>query len=451
MLLIASLFLIIGCKKDFLSKKPASNITVPVTLNDLQMLLDNTDDLDKSPSLGELSSDDYYMTSSVWNNLAFPYYANCYIWAKDIFAGIGKNNDWNLPYSQVLCANIAIQQLNQIERTPENAALYDSVKGNAYFKRAWAFFDLTNVFTMPYDSKTAATDLGIPIRTTADVNVRSDRSTVQATFDQILSDVSEANGLIKNGTSQIYQNRVSKASIYGMLSRVYLTLRNYEKAGLYADSALNLQNKLIDYNTVDSTARTPFSLSNDEIIYQNVIVQAGPLSATINTQGYSIDTTLYKMYEKNDLRRTVYFQKSGVYILKRRGYSGQTLLSNGIATDELILTRAECYARSSKDEKAVEDLNTLLAKRWVKGTFVYLKNLHGSELLNTILKERRKELVFRTLRWLDLRRLNKEGYNITLTRNINSNTYILPPNDQKYALPIPPDVITFSSIQQNNR
>lgn len=448
---MASLLLMISCKKDFLDTKPVSNISVPVTLNDLQMLLDNTDDLDKSPSLGELSSDDYYMISPVWNNQVLPYYANCYIWVKDIFAGNGKINDWNLPYSQVLCANIALQQLNIIKRTPENAELYDSIKGNAYFKRAWAFFDLTNVFTLPYDSKTASTDLGIPLRLTADVSAGTERSTVKGAFEQILSDLVAARALVKNETSLINQNRVSKASIYGLLSRVHLTLRNYPLAGLYADSTLKLHSKLIDYNTVDSTARAPFSISHDEMVYQSIIVPAAPLSFIINTQGYSIDTTLYNMYEKNDLRKTVYFQKSGIYIFKRRGYSGQTSLTNGIATDELLLTRAECYARTSNDNKAIDDLNNLLSKRWIKGTFVPFQNLNGAELLNTILRERRKELVFRTLRWLDLRRLNKEGYNITLTRNVNGNVYMLPPNDLRYALPIPPDVITLSGIQQNNR
>lgn len=450
-LLLACLFLICSCKKDFLEKKPATNLNVPTTLSDLQLLLDNTDDLDKSPSLGELSSDDYYMTTSIWNNQVLPYYANCYIWAKDVFAGNGNINDWNLPYTQVLYANIVLQQLNQIKRSVDNAAIYDDVKGNAFFKRAWAFFDLTQVFTMPYDNNTANSDPGISLRLTADVNASTTRGTVKSSYEQILADIAQAKTLVTNETSNVNQNRVSKASIYGLLSRVYLTMRNYPKAGSYADSALKFHSKLIDYNHVDSTLRTPFNLANDEMIYQNILVPAAPLSFIINTQGYSIDTLLYRFYDKNDLRKTVYFQKNGIYINKRRGYSGQTSLSNGLATDELYLTRAECFARSSNDDKAMDDLNTLLSKRWITGTYPPISNLHGSELLNTILKERRKELVFRGLRWIDIRRLNKEGFNIVLTRNVNGKIYTLPPNDQRYALPIPPDVITRSGIQQNNR
>lgn len=450
-LLLACLFLICSCKKDFLEKKPATNLNVPTTLNDLQLLLDNTDDLDKSPSLGELSSDDYYMTTSIWNNQALPYFANSYVWAKDIFVGNGNIKDWNLPYTQVLYANIVLQQLNLIERNKNNADIYDNIKGNALFKRTWAFFHLTQVFTMPYDSNTANSDPGISLRLTADINAATTRGTVKSTYEQILKDIEQARTLVANETSILNQNRASKASIYGLLSRIFLTMRNYPKAGLYADSALKLHSKLIDYNRVDSTIRTPFSLANDEMIYQNILVPADPLSYIINSKGYSIDTLLYSFYDKNDLRKTVYFQKNGIYINKRRGYSGQTSLSNGLATDELYLTRAECFARSSKDDKAMDDLNTLLSKRWIAGTYSPISNLHGSELLNTILKERRKELVFRGLRWIDIRRLNKEGFNIVLTRNVNGKIYTLPPNDQRYALPIPPDVITRSGIHQNNR
>lgn len=63
--------------------------------------------------------------------------------------------------------------------------------------------------------------------------------------------------------------------------------------------------------------------------------------------------------------------------------------------------------------------------------------------LELILNERRKELPFRGLRWSDLRRLNKEGYNITLQRKLDKN-YILPPNDRRYVLPIPHTVLNLN-------
>jgi hypothetical protein len=228
-------------------------------------------------------------------------------------------------------------------------------------------------------------------------------------------------------------------------------MRNYPQAGLYADSALTLQHKLINYNLVDTTTTVPFATTNDEIIYANFLVNSDPLIYLVFSEEYSIDTLLYQSYESNDLRKIIYFVKNGIYINRQRGYSGGSAVSNGITSGELLLTRAECFARTNNADKALDDLNTLLFNRWRAGTYVPLANLQGVDLLNLVLKERRKELVMRGLRWNDIRRLNKEGYNIIPTRNLNGKIYTLPPNDPRYALPIPPDVISHSSIQQNDR
>ncbi|HEY0177744.1 MAG TPA: RagB/SusD family nutrient uptake outer membrane protein, partial [Pedobacter sp.] len=71
--------------------------------------------------------------------------------------------------------------------------------------------------------------------------------------------------------------------------------------------------------------------------------------------------------------------------------------------------------------------------------------------LRIVLQERRKELIMRGIRWMDIKRLNKEGANITLTRKLNGNVYTLPANDLRFALPIPDDVIAFSGMKQNLR
>jgi hypothetical protein len=449
LLIYISIF-ISSCKKAFLDKKPATNLNVPSTLSDLQLFLDNRD-IYRSPALGEDCSDDYYMTYDQWTTQFFPYTANAYVWAKDIFAGQGNIADWNTPYTKVLYANIALEQLNNIKRNATNGSNYDNIKGAALLMRAWAFFDLSQVFSLPYDNNTASSDLGIPLRLTADINAPSTRATVKATYEQIFSDVNQARSLLTNPTSLINQNRPSRAAVYGFLSRIYLTMRNYPQAGLYADSALQLQHKLINYNLVDSTTSVPFGLTNDETIYQNFIVDSAPLIYIEFSEEYSIDTLLYQSYEKNDLRKVIYFEKNGIYINKKDGYSGGSVFSNGITSDELYLTRAECFARANNSNKALDDLNALLVNRWKTGTYVPVTNLQGTNLLNMILMERRKELVMRALRWNDIRRLNKEGYNIVLTRSLNDKTYILPPNDPRYALPIPPDVISHSSIPQNNR
>jgi len=119
----------------------------------------------------------------------------------------------------------------------------------------------------------------------------------------------------------------------------------------------------------------------------------------------------------------------------------------------MYLTRAECYARGGDATDAMNDLNTLMAKRWNNTVpFPTYTATSATDALNQILTERRKELCFRGLRWADLRRLNQDpAYAITLQRLLNGTTYSLPPNDLRYTLLIPLDEIQLSGIQQNSR
>jgi hypothetical protein len=53
------------------------------------------------------------------------------------------------------------------------------------------------------------------------------------------------------------------------------------------------------------------------------------------------------------------------------------------------------------------------------------------------------------LRWMDLKRLNKIGANITITRTLNGKTYTLVPNSPRYAIELPPVVIGLTGMPQN--
>jgi hypothetical protein len=90
-----------------------------------------------------------------------------------------------------------------------------------------------------------------------------------------------------------------------------------------------------------------------------------------------------------------------------------------------------------------------MVKRWESGTFVPFTASAPAEALNIILTERRKELIDRGLRWIDLKRFNLEGANIVLTREMKGETYTLQPNANYYALPLPADIIKATGIPQN--
>jgi tetratricopeptide (TPR) repeat protein len=286
---------------------------------------------------------------------------------------------------------------------------------------------------------------------TSDVEAPASRSTVKETYDQVINDLKTAADLLPATVTVSMQP--GKAAAYAMLSRVYLSMREYTDAEIYATKALQLSNTLMDYNslTLSGSSFLPSNmLANPEIVYNSRTA-----SVVFNGSGGAItDSTLYRSYDADDLRQTVFYRISNNNPYWRGAYSAGTDgngIFDGLCTDELFLNRAECRARANNISGAMDDLNALLIKRWRTGTFTLVTATDAADALNKVLVERRKELVYRGLRWTDLRRLNLEGANITLKRIINNTTYTLPPNDLRWVLLIPEIEITRSGIPQNPR
>jgi len=448
--LLCATLMTASCRKEaLLNAKPSTSLVIPSSIQDFQAILDATLTMNVTPSLGEASADNYYLTDTKFQS-AQPVVQNTYLWAKDIFGASTNIDDWNYPYEQVFNANVVLEGLAKMQATASNQQDINTLTGYALFYRAYAFFNVAQVFAPPYDSTTASSDLGIPLRLSSDITAPSIRATVKDTYAQIIDDLNRACKLTPTALPTANRNRPSRPAVYACLARVYQSMRAYKEAGAAADSALQLYSSLIDYNTV-AVATLPFKNNNAETIFQsNFSSYAQTLIPVIGIA--IIDSNLYRSYAANDLRLSLYFRVVSGVPGPRGGYSGSLFTFSGLATDELYLIRAESYARAGQASLAMADLNTLLSKRFTTGTFIPYTATDAADALQQILAERRKELELRGgLRWMDLRRLNKEGYNITLTRVVNGQTYTLPPNSPLYTLPIPPDVITLSGITQNAR
>lgn len=455
LILLICLFGWSSCSKSFLDKKPKSDIIQPNTVEDLQGLLDNFEVFNANyPSLPQLSCDDYYyLSKTAWEGARSAVERHSYIWDKDVYGGVVGILSWNGPYSTIFYANSIIESANGIPVTPQNEKGLNNVIGAAHFYRSFAYFELLKSFSPAYDQSTAATDLGVPLKLRPGIDEIVPRSSVQQCYEQVIEDLLIAKGLLTDVVPGLARNRPSKLVSYALFARIYLSMRKYDLAFAYADSTLRYYNKLIDYNTVSSSASTPFTLTNDETLFSSALSSYNAIAYRNMGRNLTIDTTLMASYHTNDLRKTVYFTLDipGIYYV-RRGYYGSGLTPyNGLASDEMYLIKAETAARLNRTEEAMEVLNALLVKRFKTGTFVPLTAGSASEALQIVLNERRKELVWRGLRWDDLKRLNREGANITLVRYLDGEQYTLLPNDQRWVFNIPQDEINYSGIQQNPR
>jgi hypothetical protein len=437
-----------GCKKEngFLDTKPNQALAVPTSVSDLQLLINNEAIFNRFyPALGEASTDDINLDASIWlSDLATD--KNAYIWAKEVYAAGANVQDWSFPYQMVYYANTVLTTLPNIAIGANEQSAANTVKGSAYFFRAVAFFNLLQVFSMPYDTVTSAQDLGIPLRLTTDLNAKVPRSTVNQCYSQIIADLNAAEPLLQDQPTSI--TKPSKAAVYGLLSRIYLSMDNYTQSLNYASKFLTLHSQLQDFNKLSLTAFPVYpNYSPEEVFHAGLL---GYKSIGFNV---AVDSNLYKLYnDPNDLRLAIYFRKLSGRIEFRSQFDRKSNTSSTISTDEIYLTKAECEARLNNTSTALADLNSLLLTRWKTGTYKPLTANSAIEALQLILTERRKELVLTSLRWLDLRRLNKDPrFAITLYRNLSGVTYSLPPNDPRYALPIPNNEIQVNPIPQNNR
>ncbi|GAA4910134.1 RagB/SusD family nutrient uptake outer membrane protein [Mucilaginibacter defluvii] len=451
------LFLVFAasCQKqdDWLDVKNNKSSVTPRDLQDLQAILDNTQVMNAScPILGLIGSDNVYFSEASVGAITAPN-RNTYLWQKDIYQG-ANSPDWQNPYQQVEYSNIVLERSALLKPAAGEQTAFDNVRGSALFYRAFAFYQLSQLFAKPYSPGTAGTDAGIVVRLTADVNQRSVRSTVQEGYDQVIKDLKEATALLP--AVPLYKTRPSQTAALALLAKVYLLMQNYQEAFRYADDALKTQGDLLDFKTLNITANQPFpsfAKGNPEIIfYASALGNSAvwPLS----THG-RVNPSLYGQYTDNDLRKSAFYSldsKTGLYRYKG-SYEGSNFYNfTGFATNELYLIRAESALRNGNIITALDDLNRLLSKRY-NATYVPVNTGQTAELLARIITERRKELPFTgNIRWEDLRRFNQRSETaVTIERNYKGQIYQLAPNSPLYTLPIPQNEIDASGIAQNPR
>ncbi len=448
-LAVSMVVIMSGCQK-FLDVKPDQRLTVPSSLKDLQALLDDYSTFASVPNAGEISSGDFYLTDADLSSLQSDSHRRMYRWENDhLFEE--RSYDWNAMLAiPVYHSNTVLNSIEKIGRTTQNRIIHDNVKGSAKYYRARTWFHASLIWTQVYNEGTANNVLGLPLRTTVDFNEPSERASLKETYDLLIKDLKEAAALLPE--LPIHVVRPSKAAAYGLLARVYLYVGDYEQAFFYSDSCLQIKNTLMDYNELDGSVAFPIPQYNEEIIQYYGMAA----SQVLNTARAKVKPEIIAMYEAMDLRKTLFFlpHTDGAFGFKGR-YTGTASLFGGMATDEMYLIRAECSARVGDLQAAIEDLNVLLATRYLKenGTSTYkpTTTMQEDEVLKWILDERRKQLLFRGLRWYDIKRLNREGANIELIRKIGDELLRLAPNDLRYALPFPEDVITMSGMTQNPR
>ena len=371
---------------------------------------------------------------------------------------IADNNLYENMYSYILRSNLIIDNIDQ---APGSENVRQLAKAEARVLRAFDHFLAVNTFAKAYDPATAETDGGVCIVDHYDLEYSPTKSTVAAVYDFILKELEESVPLLQEKTLNIYHP--NKAFGYALLAKTYLFHRDWDKARQAADQSLALNSALVDYNVIDENGGIAryrnFANENNPEVLSYMWMGSGWTAEQATFYRYGvISPELVNLFEKNDLRYSLFFRQSGTTVTSYFDIgSGAaiwtpatttarfTYMSAGMRTAEVYLMLAEAYARQNKLTEATSYVNQLRAKRLSGDVTSIEVPATQKEMILKIIDERRKELQFGFNRFFDLKRFNLEAdYQKTITRVFpvvtvgkTPQTYTLAPNSRLYIIPFP--------------
>ena len=425
-------------------------------------------------------------------------YTASFTWQPDMFemmeeASAGHTNVYQRYYEVILGANAVIDYLDEVNDTQENI---NKVKAQAYALRGFYYFNLVNIFGMPYNN--APDSLGVPLKLHSAIEESEDylaRKTVREVYAQIIKDLetAEATYLELPASEQWSANyRTSLPMVQLMLSRTYLYMEDWTNAAKYAALVMENRNFSLDdmndipmYGYDDKGKRVRNYASFSSYKSNETIWLYGSISdmfkwtydyiTTTNTATggrmypyFCASEDLLNTFVDYDLRLNRYIVRSPkgstseqMYMAYGKVNTGYTTLKNGtVETDyympkaatgefgrslrlsEAYLNYAEAMAMIGEIADATYVLNTLREKRFDPEDYEDETFDSQEELIQFVRDERRRELCFEGHRWFDLRRWGMPSItHVWHDNETSSSTYRLEECDPMYTVPIPDEAM----------
>ncbi|WP_022835601.1 RagB/SusD family nutrient uptake outer membrane protein [Salisaeta longa] len=348
------------------------------------------------------------------------------------------------PYASINEANNVLAAIPDVEITGTDAeATRDRIEGEARFLRALSYFDLVRTkayepgrgVQQPDAPQGWTPQTGVVIRTEPTQTVEDasflPRAPVSEVYALIESDLSTAYDLLlDNPTAAPLPNRATAAAAAALLARVYLyhadpTAANdplWAEAETWATRAIDLAEAAgVTVSTPSSFAGDWASSTHPESIFELTLTSGLDGAVTNSNEALTALTTpgvftyevlptqdLISTYAANDVRRELLRTDSdgATYLAKYTGTIAPfTDRLPVIRISEMYLTRAEARAQQGKLPGARSDLDVIRTNRGVGSIGT---SIGQAALIDSILLERRRELVYEGHRFFDLKRYARD-------------------------------------------
>lgn len=378
---------------------------------------------------------------------------------------------WNSAYAAINRCNLLIDGIeaggNEIIG-PELTANYIA---EAKLVRAISYYSLLQLYARPYWDGNGSQP-GVPLRLTGNSgsgNYDLERSSVGEVYQQILTDLNDAEGSLPVEYTTAYDNttRGHRNTAIAFKSRVYLSMRQYDNviaeankivspsAPFIAATGVNhaLQDDIVNvfstpYTTSESILSAPMNVGTDVVGGQTALGSYffSVREYYLNEDGIISDPN----WLETDRRRALIGQATiaGVERNLMGKYPTPTPYADYVPIvryAEVLLSLGEAIARSTNtvDPRAVALLNFVRQRSDGATTFSVSDFSSPQALFDAFLHERNIELLGEGFRSPDLMRL---GLDLPAKGTVSS----VSANDESYIWPISQNELLYNSLMTDN-
>lgn len=334
-------------------------------------------------------------------------------------------------YNSIFYANHIIAEESKIQN--DDSESIPQVVAEAYALRAFAHFELVNMYAQPYSNETLDSK-AIPLSVVIDTEQAFPRATLREVYAQIWSDINSAEERMEIASQpESSRYRFSKESMLAFKTRVSLYQKEWQKAYDYATELIALRPQLQDLNA--EGALPPYNYKSVEAVQS--------LTNFIHMDvrdDFPVSEKLLGMYnQENDLRFAMYFKKGyGAYKINKGSTADE---KSTFRMGEVYLNAAEAALQLNHIDEAKQLLATLTSARLKPEFFASEQTriaAYGKEeMIKEIADERQRELALEGFRWYDLRRTTRAR----IEKSTFTNTYVLEENDARYTLRFPKSAV----------
>lgn len=337
---------------------------------------------------------------------------------------------WLNAYTTINNANEVLSALNLVSSVERN-----QVEGEAKFIRASMYFELVKLFARAWNDGNPNSNAGVPIILTPthsleEANALPARSTVKQVYDQIISDLTDAESKLPTPDNETYYYATTGAAA-AQLSRVYLTQGAYAQARDAANRVITSGNYRLESNYADEfpyIGRAVRIYNKPEDIFALQVSEQQGLNNMNNYYAQSdlggrgdieIASDFLDTFPADDSRLSLFTEDvPGLYYSDKFDnlYGNVKILRLA----EMYLTRAECNFRLSTavGDTPLNDVNTIRGRAGVAPLLLIT--------LQDVLNERHWELAFEG-QWLtDYKRTATDVATAPVTTPWNSPTLVFP-------------------------